>query len=229
MGTAGMRHILQIAAALVATSLTIGAANRTKVSQADGLRYVWIEPGKFVMGCTDSPGDCFNWELSPHLVEIKQGFWIGETEVTQQAYQRVTAKNPSLYRGLRLPVDQVGWDDAKRYCEKVGMKLPSEAQWEFAGREGKYESRYGPIQEIAWFDSNGGDQTHEVAQKQPNAFGLFDMIGNLWEWVDDSYDAEKKILKGDSFFNLARDLRVSNRLWATLYTRHRDMGFRCAR
>lgn len=55
------------------------------------------------------------------------------------------------------------------------------------------------------------------------------MIGNLWEWVDDSYDAEKKILKGGSFFNLARDLRVSNRLWATLYTRHRDMGFRCAR
>lgn len=75
-------------------------------------------------GGTDSPGDCFNWELSPHLVEIKQGFWIGETEVTQQAYQRVTGKNPSLYRGLRLPVDQVGWDDAKRYCEKVGMKLP---------------------------------------------------------------------------------------------------------
>ena len=171
---------MQIAAALVATSLTIGAANRTKVSQADGLRYVWIEPGKFVMGCTDSPGDCFNWELSPHLVEIKQGFWIAETEVTQQAYQRVTGKNPSLYRGLRLPVDQVGWDDAKRYCEQVGMKLPSEAQCEFVGRGGKYESRYGPIQEIAWFDSNGGDQTHE---KSPKAAQRFWAVRHDWQPV----------------------------------------------
>lgn len=84
------------------------------MSQADGLRYVWIEPGKLVMGCTDSRGDCFNWELSPHLVEIKQGFWIGKTELTQQVYQRVTGKNPSLYRGLRLPVDQVRWDDVER-------------------------------------------------------------------------------------------------------------------
>jgi len=100
-------------------------------------------------------------------------------------------------------------------------------QWQFAARGGRTESRYGPTGEIAWFDSNAGNQTHEVAKKQPNAYGLFDMIGNLWEWVEDSYDAEKKILKGASFYNLARDLRVSNRLWATPDTRHRNMGFRC--
>ena len=90
------------------------------------------------------------------------------------------------------------------------------------------ESRYGPIEEIAWLDSNAGDQTHEVAKKRPNGYGLYDVIGNMWEWVQDSYgDSGKKILKGGSFYNLARDLRVSNRLWATPDTRHRNMGFRC--
>ena len=118
-----------------------------------------------------------------------------------------------MYRGPLLPVDQIGWDDAKRYCEQVGMKLPTEAQWEFAARGGKMDSRYGPIEEIAWFDANAGDRTHEVAKKQPNAYGLFDMIGNMWEWVEDSNgNTEKKILKGGSFCNLPRDLRVSNRL-----------------
>jgi len=223
-----MRQTVQIAVALVAAALTLHAANRTKVNAADGLRYVWIEPGKFMMGCADSAQECFDWELPPHSVEIKRGFWIGETEVTQQGYERVTGTNPSMYRGAQLPVDQIGWNDARRYCEQVGMKLPTEAQWEFAARGGTAESRYGPIEEIAWFDGNAEDRTHEVAKKQPNAYGLFDMIGNMWEWVEDSYDAEKKILKGGSFYNLARDLRVSNRLWATPETRHRNMGFRCA-
>ena len=222
-----MRHRMQIAAALAATTLALHAASRTKVNPADGLRYVWIEPGKFTMGCADGAQECFPWELRPHSVEIKRGFWIGETEVTQQAYERVTGTNPSMYRGARLPVDQVGWDDAKRYCEHVGMTLPTEAQWEFAARGGSDESRYGPIEEIAWFDANAEDRTHEVARKQPNAYGLFDMIGNMWEWVEDSYDTDKKILKGGSFYNLARDLHVSNRLWATPETRHRNMGFRC--
>lgn len=81
---------------------------------------------------------------------------------------------------------------------------------------------------IAWYDSNSGDQTHEVGQKRPNAYGLFDMIGNMWEWVNASYGADKKILRGGSFYNLPKDLRVSNRLWATPDTRHRNMGIRCA-
>lgn len=224
-----MLHAVQIAAALVATVATLHAENRSKVNKADGLRYVWINPGTFMMGCADSATECFSWELVPHLVPIQQGFWIGETEVTQQAYQRVIGKNPSMYRGLQLPVDQISWDDAKMYCERVGMKLPTEAEWEFAARGGKAESRYGATEEIAWFDYNAEDRTHEVATKQPNAYGLFDVIGNVWEWVEDSYGEDgKKLLKGGSFYNLARDLRVSNRLWASPDTRHRNMGFRCA-
>jgi formylglycine-generating enzyme len=205
------------------------AENRSRTNAVDGLRYVWINPGKSLMGCTDSAAECFGWEAAPRLVEIKKGFWIGETEVTQKAYELVTGNNPSMYRGARLPVDQIGWDEAKAYCKKVGMDLPTEELWEFAARGGKSGSRYGAMEDIAWFDANSGDRTHEVATKKSNAYGLFDMIGNNWEWVQDAYrDEGKRILKGGSFYNLARDLRVSNRLWASPGTRHRNMGFRCA-
>jgi formylglycine-generating enzyme required for sulfatase activity len=82
---------------------------------------------------------------------------------------------------------------------------------------------------VAWYDSNSEDRTHEVGQKEPNAYGLFDMLGNVWEWVEDSEkNSTKKVLRGGSFYNLARDLRVSNRLWAEPTTHHRNMGFRCA-
>lgn len=220
---------MHIPLALIATAVDLPAEKRTKVNKMDGLRYVWIQPGKFTMGCADRAGECFQWELSPRPAEIKQGFWIGETEVTQEAYERVTGKNPSRYRGARRPVDQIGWDDARIYCGQIGMRLPTETEWEFAARGGKAESRYGEIETIAWFDGNADNQTHEVATKQPNAYGLHDAIGNMWEWVQDAYgDTGKKILRGGSFYNLARDLRVSNRLWATPDTRHRNMGFRCA-
>jgi formylglycine-generating enzyme required for sulfatase activity len=214
---------------LTVPALFLHAENRTKVSERDGLRYVWINPGSFMMGCADRSDVCFDWEPPPHLVEIRDGYWIGQTEVTQQAYERVTGKNPSVYRGPRQPVDQVGWNDARQYCDSVGMKLPTEAQWEFAARGGKVEWRSETLEDVAWYDINSEDRTHEVAQKKPNGYGLFDMLGNMWEWVEDSYgDTGKKILRGGSFYNLARDLRVSNRLWADPDTRHRDMGFRCS-
>jgi formylglycine-generating enzyme required for sulfatase activity len=109
------------------------------------------------------------------------------------------------------------------------MRLPTEAEWEYAARAGSREPRYGPLDRIAWFDTNSGDQTHDVRQKAPNAFGLYDMLGNVWEWVEDSWGTQgAKLLKGGAFVNIPRDLHVSNRLWAPPDTRHRDMGFRCA-
>ena len=224
-----MRRPIQIALTFLAAAASLPAQQRTIRNTTDGLRYVWVEPGKFMMGCTGAAEECFHWESPPRRVEIEQGFWIGETEVTQQAYQRVIGNNPSKYRGPRRPVDQIGWNDATAYCERLGMRLPTEVEWEFAARAGAAESRYGAIEDIAWFDSNARDMTHPVATKQPNAYGLFDVIGNVWEWVQDSYgDTGKRILKGGSFFNLQRDLRVSNRLWAPPDTRHRNIGFRCA-
>lgn len=201
-----------------------------KVNPRDGLVYVWIAPGHFVMGC--SPGDhhCFAWERSRQPVVIRNGFWIGQTEVTQEAYLRVMHTNPSRYRGAHLPVDQVSWYDARNYCQAAGMRLPSEAEWEYAARGGTEGARYGPVDEIAWHDGNSGDSTHEAGRKLPNGYGLYDTLGNVWEWVEDVYlpEPRKRVLRGDSFYNLPDHVRVSDRLWAAPETAHRDMGVRCA-
>jgi formylglycine-generating enzyme required for sulfatase activity len=195
----------------------------------DGLTYVWIPPGAFQMGCSRGGAECFDWEQPARETHIVKGFWIGETEVTQTAYERVMGANPSHFRGANLPVDQVGWTDARQYCESVGMRLPTEAEWEYAARGGSSESRYGPLDRIAWLDPNSNDQTHDAGLKQPNGFGLYDMLGNVWEWVEDAWGTDgKKLLKGAAFFNIARDVRASNRLWAAPDRRDRDMGFRCA-
>jgi len=182
------------------------------------------------MGCSMHDQECFEWEIRRREIRLNKGFWIGQTEVTQQAYQSVTGRNPSRYIGSRRPVDQVSWTDARSYCAAVEMRLPTEAEWEFAARDGSSEGRYGPLDAVAWYDPNSGDQTHEVGKKSANGYGLFDTLGNLWEWVEDAYEADsaKRILRGGSFFNPARDLRVTSRLWATPDTAHRDMGFRCA-
>jgi formylglycine-generating enzyme required for sulfatase activity len=226
-----MRHGFAIGLLALVASLSGQTTQRpgAKVNFRDGLTYVWIPPGAFQMGCPRGDAECFDWERPPRQVQIVKGFWMGETEVTQAAYERVTGANPSHYRGANLPVDQVGWTDARQYCESVGMRLPTEAEWEYAARGGSTESRYGPLDRIAWFDGNSDDQTHDVGQKLANGFGLYDAFGNVWEWVEDAWGTDgAKLLKGAAFFNIARDVRVSNRLWAAPDTRHRDMGFRCA-
>lgn len=196
----------------------------------DGLIYVWIHAGTYVMGCSPTDRECFNWETPPNPVRIEMGFWIGQTEVTQMAYRAVTGRNASRHISPNRPVDQISWSAARGFCESVGKRLPSEAEWEYAAPGGTGGSRYGELTLIAWYDSNSADETHQVAQKHPNPFGLYDMLGNIWEWVQDSYgeSGDKRILRGGSFSSLPRDLRVSNRLWALTETNHRNMGFRCA-
>lgn len=205
-------------------------ANPRKLNPKDGLIYVWIAPGKYAMGCSAGDRECFAWEPPRRPVTIAKGFWIGQTEVTQQAYIRVTGMNPSRDKGARRPVDQVSWYNARHYCQVVGMRLPTEAEWEYAARGGVSAARYGPLDEVAWDDANSGDSTHDVGQKRPNGYGLYDTLGNVWEWVDNSYEVEpkKKVLRGDSFYNLPAHVRVSDRLWALPETAHRDIGLRCA-
>ena len=202
----------------------------SKTNPRDGLTYIWIPAGSFTMGCSAADRECWSWEAAPHRVTIEKDFWIGRTEVTQRAYLHVVGKNPSRYRGPDLPVDQVSWTAAKQYCTTVGMRLPTESEWEYAARAGSEMSRYGPLESVGWFDGNSQDRTHPVGTKAPNAFGLYDLLGNVWEWVEDAYSANPKMrtLCGGSFYNPARDLRPSNRLWANPELAHRDMGFRCA-
>ena len=129
--------------------------------------------------------------------------------------------------GMRMKVGHLGL---------TGYRLPTEVEWEYACRSGASTARYfgrgeGLLPRYGWFTKNSDEHAWPVGQLRPNERGLFDTLGNVWEWVQDSYERSGKkmrILRGASFYNLARDLRVSNRLWALPETDHRNMGVRCA-
>ena len=204
----------------------VAAHGRTKVNQVDGLTYVWIPPGTFRMGCPPDDSECSDNEKPAHTVTLTRGFWIGQTPVTQAAYSKVMGSNPSTYHGAQLPVEEVAWNDAKVYCERAKMRLPTEAEWEYAARGGTAGARYAAIKDIAWYNANAASTTHVVAQKQPNAFCVYDMLGNVREWVADWYgpyhaaDAfdpqgprtgQFRVGRGGSWYDSAQIARVSSR------------------
>jgi len=168
-----------------------------RINPKDGLTYVLLPPGRFTMGCSPSypvprwgGAGCSNSEKDEtpvHEVTITKGIWIGESEVTQEAYQRVIGKNPSHFKGAKLPVEQITWNEAQNYCQAIGMRLPTEAEWEYAARAGTNYNWPGYLDDIAWHLHNSDGQTHFVKQKQANDWGLYDMVGNVYEWVSDWY------------------------------------------
>ena len=215
------------------------------VNPKDGLTYLWIKPGKFQMGC--SPGDeqCFSDEKPAHEVEITQGFWIGQTEVTQGAYSSVMKQKPSYFKGDLRPVETVTWTDAQTYCQAQGLRLPTEAEWEYAARAGSTAARYGDLDQIAWYGKNSGNSTHDARGKLPNAWGLYDMLGNVWEWVADWYDdayyakspardpagpatGTQRVLRGGSWSLDPQYVRASYRGGLVPEDRGYVIGFRCA-
>ena len=103
-------------------------AGASKMNPKDGLRYVWVPPGKFTMGCSAGDSDCGGYEKPAHQVTITKGFWLGQTEVTQAPYQRVVGTNSSYFKGADLPVEEVSWDQAQAYCQAIGGRLPTEAE-----------------------------------------------------------------------------------------------------
>jgi len=213
----------------VVTQASIAAA-QTRVNSKDQLKYVYIPAGTFTMGCSDFDMQCLPSEKPRHAVTIAQGFWIGQTEVNQAAYRTITELSPSASKGDALPVESVNWDEAKSYCEAMGLDLPSDAQWEYAARAGDIHATYGPLSDIAWFNGNSNGSTHSSAQKAANAWGLYDTLGNVWEWVEDWYDSTQKtrVLRGGSYYNDARSARVSYRFSSDPAKGSRDIGFRCA-
>jgi formylglycine-generating enzyme required for sulfatase activity len=220
----------------------------TKVNPKDNLTYVWIPPGDFQMGCSTGDNECYPDEQPSHPVTLTKGYWIGRTEVTQAAYQSVIGSNPSNFKGDgNRPVEQVNWNEAKAYCLAVNMRLPTEAEWEYAARGGSpsLAARYGPIDKVAWYDGNSGNTTHPVAQKQKNGYGLFDMLGNVWEWTADYFDekyyassprndpagpssGQSRTLRGGSWGGSPRSARVSCRAGREPEDHVVSFGLRCA-
>jgi formylglycine-generating enzyme required for sulfatase activity len=204
----------------------------------DGLKYVWIPPGTFQMGCSPGDNECDANERPAHPVTISKGFWIGQTEVTVGAYKRFASQTARQMPGApdfnsgwandAMPIVNVSWHDAHAYCAWAGGRLPTEAEWEYAARGGSTQARYGNLDGIAWHDKNSEGQTRGVAQKRPNRFGLFDVLGNVWEWVSDWYGAHyypnspatdpqgpagggERVLRGGSWNNVPWVLRASYR------------------
>jgi formylglycine-generating enzyme required for sulfatase activity len=206
-----------------------------RVNPKDGLTYVWIPAGAFQMGCSPGDNECDDDEQPAKQVTIAKGFWLGESEVPQAAYEKVTGKNPShfgsYFRGGDRPVEEVTWDEAGAYCRAVGGRLPAEAEWEYAARAGTKGARYGELDRVAWYEHNSAASTHPVKQKDPNAWGLYDMLGNVLEWVEDPYpgtEARARILRGGSWLDGARTVRLSDRIGVTPSFRDDHVGFRCA-
>jgi formylglycine-generating enzyme required for sulfatase activity len=219
----------------------------TKVNPKDGLTYVWIAPGKFMMGCAPGDEDCGDDEKPLHEVTITKGFWMAQMLVTQSAYQKLMSKSPSHFHGekMPLPVETLTYDDALAFCTAAGMRLPTEAEWEYAARAGDATPRYGKIDAIAWYNANSGGTTRPVGKKQPNAWKLYDMLGNLWEWTSDRYgrdyyqhsekqdpkgaaEGEDHPLRGGCWNSSPDIVRVSQRVSAPPSQHGANVGFRCA-
>jgi len=164
------------------------------VHEATGIELVFIPAGSFMMGSPTSEEERDDDETQ-HRVTLTRPFYLGKYEVTQGEWQKVLGANPSHFKGSeRLPVEQVTWDDCQAFCRKAGggLRLPTEAEWEYACRAGSatqfcFGDDDNGLEAYAWCSTNSGKQTHEVGGKRPNAWGLFDMHGNVLEWCADWY------------------------------------------
>src|SRR6266404_7386825 len=217
------------------------------------LEMVEIPKGSFCMGSNDGEAN----EKPVHQVTINYSFYIGKYEVTQAQWQAVMRNNPSSFKGeipgplFNLPVEQVSWDDAQSFINKLNegndgfrYSLPTEAEWEYACRAGTTGDYAGNLSEMAWFAENSENRTHNVGEKQPNGWGLFDMHGNVWEWCQDwyhdSYNGAPtdgsawlggvqlyRVLRGGSWGNKdAASLRSASRSRNTPDNRFYDKGLR---
>jgi formylglycine-generating enzyme required for sulfatase activity len=214
------------------------------------LRFVEIPAGTFVMGSPpDEQGRHDN--ETQHPVTISKPFRMMAYPVTQRLWQAVTGNNPSTFQGPDLPVTDVSWGDAQAFLTKLNgllkpnapYRLPTEAEWEYACRAGTTGARYGELDRIAWHGDNSGRRPHPVGEKQPNGWGLYDTLGNVWEWCHDWYgeypeqgvvDPQRpmkgraRVLRGGSWSRGPANARASSRAGFNPGTRYVYYGFRCA-
>ncbi len=228
--------------------------NKTFTVNGVSFTMVGVRGGTFTMGATNEQGtDAYDDERPTHKVTLSS-FYIGQTKVTQELWQAVMGSNPSKFKGVYKPVEQVSCDDCQQFINRLNsltgeqFKLPTEAQWEYAARGGKHSRAYkysgsNSIGDVAWYGDNSGSQTHNVATKQANELGLYDMNGNVWEWCCDWYGdyssgsqtdpagpatGSDRVFRGGGWFNYARNCRVSYRGHFSPVDRGNDLGFRLA-
>jgi formylglycine-generating enzyme required for sulfatase activity len=231
------------------------------------MEMVWCPPGTFNMGSPEGEkgrGGMFGDYAIPnetlHAVTLTKGFWIARTEVTQEQWQSVMGDNPSGFPGDDMPVESVSWDDCAEFCRNAGngLQIPTEAQWEYACRAGSTGpfAGTGEADEMGWFVGSGIDLsrknafshtggTYPVAMRKPNAWGIFDMHGNVNEWCADYYDGDyppgaatdpagpargtRRVVRGGGWDNAAADGRSARRIGSSPDERDVDLGFRPVR
>jgi formylglycine-generating enzyme required for sulfatase activity len=235
-----------------------------------GMEFVLIPPGTFIMGSPDSDAEAEEDEKPAHRVTISQPFYLGKYPVTQAQWEAVMGNNPSRFKDHpSQPVESVSWNDALAFLRKLNeregggdaaltfldilnewevggnYRLPTEAQWEYACRASTETPRYHPdVNAIAWHERNSNGHPQPVGQKLPNAWGLYDMLGNVWEWCRDgirTYRAEAPVdpmeligaramhvLRGGSWFDSVQRVRSASRSWNRPGYRDGDLGLRCA-
>jgi formylglycine-generating enzyme required for sulfatase activity len=180
---------------VLATAATALAQPRPSSDPADATGFVHVAAGAFFMGSGDAGGNA----MPVHRVTLSRDFEIGKYEVTQAQWESVMGGNPSHFRGALRPVEQVSWVDVQTFLQIMNMRgdgytyrLPTEAEWEYSARADTTADYGGTgvLDEMGWYSENSGQETHPVGQKEPNAWGLYDMHGNVWEWVHDWYGVQ---------------------------------------
>jgi formylglycine-generating enzyme required for sulfatase activity len=212
------------------TAPSVSGPFTEKINGAE-IQMVAIPGGTFLMGSplSESGRDL---DEGPQNSVAVQNFQLGKYEVTQAQYRAVMGTNPASFKGDDLPVESVSWNDALEFCRKLSSltgrkyRLPNEAEWEYAARAGSDRPAAGNVEALGWCGPNSANRTHPVGQKEANAFGLYDMYGNVWEWCESKYRpypfqandgredlqlTDVRVLRGGSWESAIRACRASYR------------------
>ena len=237
------------------TAVLIVGKDYPDITNSIGMEFVLVEQGTFKMGSNSGGSD----ERPIHTVNITKDFYVGKYEVTQGEWEKVMGNNPSKFKscGAKCPVEKVSWNDVQRFIKKLNKmegtdkyRLLTEAEWEYVSRGGNNSKGYkysgsNSMDEVAWYTDNSGSGTHKVGLKKPNELGIYDMTGNVWEWVQDGYDGNyysksptnnplnssgsRFVLRGGFWYGNSYNCRVANRADFSPGYSAASVGFRLAK
>jgi formylglycine-generating enzyme required for sulfatase activity len=259
--------LLALSAIVFFSSLATAQGKDNAYTNSIGMKFVLVPAGTFMMGGDENIEVDECGELPRHQVTISQAFYLSSNEVTQRQWEDVLGDNPSYYEGevnpvgmVRWednPVEMVSWEDVQVFIVRLNQKegqsryrLPTEAEWEYAARAGSTGAYYfgddeSQLENYAWYGYNSYDTTHPVGQKLPNAWGLYDMLGNVWEWTGDWYEERYyanspsadptgpssgayRVTRGCGWFRDAKRCRSAYRDWREPGSHDDSVGFRLA-